>query len=322
MKILIIKLGALGDMIMASPIIRRIQQHHENDSIHLLTTPAFAGLFNDWPGLQIHAFPRKGLGSWWQSLRWLRKQSFDRLYDLQSNDRSGLLCAVSGVRERAGNHPRFPYHLHPDEAYVGQCHAYERLQQILISAGIEPSHEPPQLPVTQAARLHVKKWLDVTELSSSRFVLLHAGASRKHASKRWPYFLDLALTLQSKGFKVIWIGAKDDTEVNRSLAAKVGIEATALFDVIELAELGKHACFAVTNDSAPMHILSCSGIPVFGLFGPTNWRRTHALGQRHRVITPTPIADINSQQNVFTPQALAELSVRQVLERLNNDGLI
>ncbi len=322
MKILIIKLGALGDMIMASPIIRRIQQHHENDSIHLLTTPAFAGLFKDWHGLQIQAFPRKGPGSLWQSLRWLRKQRFDRLYDLQSNDRSGLLCAVSGVPARAGNHPRFPYHLHPHEPYVGQCHAYERLQQILISAGIEPSHEPPQLPVTQEESQHIKKWLDDTELASSRFVLLHAGASLKHATKRWPYFLDLALALQSKGFQIIWIGANDDTEVNRALAAKAGIDATALFDVTELAELGKHACFAVTNDSAPMHILSCSGIPVFGLFGPTNWRRTHALGQRHRVITPTSVADINSQKNVFKPQALDELSVRQVLERLNHDGLI
>lgn len=322
MKILIIKLGALGDMIMASPIIRRIQQHHENDSIHLLTTPAFAGLFKDWHGLKIQAFPRKGPGSLWQSLRWLRKQRFDRLYDLQSNDRSGLLCAVSGVPARAGNHPRFPYHLHPHEPYVGQCHAYERLQQILISAGIEPSHEPPQLPVTQETRLHIKKWLDDTELASSRFVLLHAGASLKHANKRWPYFLDLALALQSKGFQVIWIGANDDIEVNRALAARTGIDATALFDVTELAELGKHAGFAVTNDSAPMHILSCSGIPVFGLFGPTNWRRSHALGQRQRVITPTSVADINAQKNIFKPQALDELSVRQVLERLNHDGLI
>ena len=55
--------------------------------------------------------------------------------------------------------------------------------------------------------------------------------------------------------------------------------------MLELIELGKQALFAVTNDSAPMHILSCSDIPIYALFGPTNPKRTHALGQENRVIS-------------------------------------
>jgi hypothetical protein len=61
-------------------------------------------------------------------------------------------------------------------------------------------------------------------------------------------------------------------------------------------------------------------IPVYGLFGPTNWRRTHALGQQHRVITPA--TDIISQDNTFTPRPLDTLSIDNVLERLGKDGLI
>ncbi|MCK5667983.1 MAG: glycosyltransferase family 9 protein [Gammaproteobacteria bacterium] len=319
-NVLIIKLGALGDVIMATPIIKQLQHHHANDKLWLLTTTSFLNLFKNWEDLQVAAFSRKGFFSIYRAVRWIRQHKFEILYDLQSNDRTSIISALSGIPKRVGNHPRFPYHLHPDEPYVGQCHAYERLNQMLISADIEPSYELPQLPVAHEAMLHVKKWLDVTGLASSRFVLLHAGASLKHVAKRWPYFLDLALELQSKGFKVVWIGADDDSEINRALAARIGIDATSLFDVIELLELGKYACFAVTNDSAPMHILSCSNIPVFGLFGPTNWRRTHALGQQRRVITPT--ADINSQNDTFKPLALDKLSVQHVLERLNNDGLI
>ena len=34
-----------------------------------------------------------------------------------------------------------------------------------------------------------------------------------------------------------------------------------------------------------MHILSCADLPVYALFGPTDWRRYHALGQEQNVIS-------------------------------------
>ena len=105
-----------------------------------------------------------------------------------------------------------------------------------------------------------------------------------------------------------------------SLRHNMVFDASNAFDILQLVELGRLASFAITNDSAPMHILSCSMIPVYGLFGPTNWRRTHALGQQHRVITPS--IDIISQNNIFKPQSLATLSIHHVLERLKDDGLI
>ena len=54
-------------------------------------------------------------------------------------------------------------------------------------------------------------------------------------------------------------------------------------------ELGRRARFAVTNDSGPMHVLSCAGIPLYAFFGPTSAARSHALGQRQRVLVhPVP----------------------------------
>jgi len=115
MKVLIIKFGALGDIITATALIRSVLAHHREDAVTLLTSPPFASLFEDWPGLTVQAFPRRGTGAFARTLRWLRAQGFDRLVDLQSNDRSTLLCALSGVPERIGNHPRFPYHRHPPD---------------------------------------------------------------------------------------------------------------------------------------------------------------------------------------------------------------
>ena len=95
-----------------------------------------------------------------------------------------------------------------------------------------------------------------------------------------------------------------------------------MFTFSELAELGRHASFAIANDSGPMHILSCSGIPVYGLFGPTNWRRNHAVGQGDRVISAKFDGDSLIDNRPFRPVSLATISTNIILNRLSSDGVL
>ncbi len=319
MKVLVIKLGALGDIITSTAIIKRIIQHHHEDQVYLLTSISFNNLFSSFENLNVFSFERKGLINTVKTIAWIRKQRFDRIYDLQSNDRTTIYCALSGCRFRAGNHPRYPYHVHPKSKFIGQCHSFDRLNQILESSKINQAEPLPFLPVTKSIKNEVTHWLDIKKLSDKPFVLLHAGSSPMHLQKRWPYFSELASVL-SKIYTVIWIGGEDDKELNNTLSQKTGINATNAFSILALAELGRKAKFAVTNDSAPMHILSCSQIPVFGLFGPTYARRTHALGQLDNVITANNIIAKNDQD--FEPQDIARISIEMVLDKLKTKGLL
>lgn len=319
MKILIIKLGALGDIITSTAIINQISQHHHEDEIYLLTSSGFKELFLNFKKLNVFSFGRKGLINTIKTILWIRKQKFDRIYDLQSNDRTTIYCALSGSLFRAGNHPRFPYHAHPKNKYIGECHSFDRLNQILESANIEKAKPLPFLPASESIVAEISSWLDAHNLSEKPFVLLHAGSSPLHLKKRWPYFSELASAL-SKSLTVVWIGGDDDKELNETLSKKTGINATNAFSIIGLVELGKRAKFAVTNDSAPMHILSCSQIPVFGLFGPTYARRTHALGQLDNVITANNLIAKNDSD--FEPQDISGISVEMVLNKLKAKKLL
>ena len=69
-----------------------------------------------------------------------------------------------------------------------------------------------------------------------------------------------------------------------------------------------------------MHILACSNIPVFGLFGPTYARRTHALGQLQNVITPDDY--IAKDDHDFKPKDISGISVNMVLNKINDQNLI
>ncbi|MBI4005557.1 MAG: glycosyltransferase family 9 protein, partial [Gammaproteobacteria bacterium] len=88
-KILIIKLGALGDVVMATSLIQQIQKHHSLEQSWLLTATPFDRLFENWKDLKTLSFNRKGFKDNLRILVWIRKQKFGRLYDLQSNDRTG-----------------------------------------------------------------------------------------------------------------------------------------------------------------------------------------------------------------------------------------
>jgi len=319
MKILIIKLGALGDIITSTSVIDQIKKHHQHDDVSLLTSSSFKDLFSNVENLNIVSFKRKGLLNKIKTILWIRKQCFDRIYDLQSNDRTSIYCALSGSPFRAGNHPRFPYHVHPANKYIGECHSFERLNQIIESAGIPPASALPFLPIPNNIITEVSNWLKDNNLFEKPIVLLHAGSSPLHLKKRWPYFAELGSTL-AKSLNVVWIGGNDDIELNKILSKNTGINATNAFNILGLAELGKRAKFAVTNDSAPMHILSCSQIPVFGLFGPTYARRTHALGQIDNVITVNDIIADNDQS--FEPQDISKISFNKVLNKLRDKKLL
>ncbi len=320
MRILIIKQGALGDVIMATALIAAIQRAHAGAAFSLLTTPAFAPLFAPWPALDVQAFPRRGVRAMWAMLRWIRSQHFDRVYDLQGNDRTGVLCALSGIRVRVGNHARFPYTHHPRERWTGQCHIFERMNEVLAAGGVAAADPRPVLPCPPTAAADVAAFSAQHGLMPRRYVVLHAGASPTRQDKCWPGFGALAVRLVAHGLAVVWAGAGTDRARNAELAAHGGIDATDRFDIAQLAELARHARFAVTNDSGPMHACAAAGVPVFGLFGPSDWRRNHALGQREHVLACTELVAGFAGQR--TGDCLAALDVEQVWQRLSAQGVL
>ncbi len=322
-NILIIKLGALGDVVISTSLIKQIQTFHSTDSIALLTSKPFHDLFQAWSGITTHSVERKGALNNLSTIKWIRKNKFNSIYDLQSNDRSGLYCAFSGAPVRIGNHPRYPYNLHPKTVYLGKSHIYDRMISVLESAGISAMPSLPFLPISEEGKQRVNMWVEKKGLAKKKFILIHPGGSSQHPEKRWPHYEKFAQMLSTKNKAIVWVGGADDREINNKLSSITGLDACMKFTFSELAELGRQASFAITNDSGPMHILSCSGIPVYAFFGPTNWMRSHAIGQERNIIS----AQINGKtphknNNAFSPASLKSISAETVVNRLLLENML
>ncbi|RJQ49480.1 MAG: glycosyltransferase family 9 protein [Gammaproteobacteria bacterium] len=329
MRVLIIRLGALGDVAIATPFIEKILESYPESEVWLLTAPPYRELFINHPQLKVQTFPRKGLKAMCAALAWVNARKFDAVYDLQGTLRSRLLAIASRARLCAGLNRGFPYtHTPPPRGDARpDNHIFARFNAILQCAGL-PAAEPRVMLVTDAAeREHVQRWLREKSLSGRPLVLMHTGSSARWVSRRWEerHFAELARALHERGLHVIWVGGPEERELNARLAAHGGVNAAEAFSVLELVELARQARFAVTNDSGPMHIIAAAEIPIYALFGPTDWRRSHALGQGGRVLTHS-VPCSPCYLPVCPPQrehrCLRDLTPQAVLQRLITDGML
>ena len=325
-RILIIKLGALGDVMLALPHIKQICVAHPDAAITVLTAPEYAELVSRQPGVTVRAFKRRGFLEMTRLLIWLRRQQFAVVYDLQGSLRSRIMTRVSAAGKRIGRRPGGVY-THAPAATDEMLHAFTELNRLLEYAGIERAEPRISLDAGDAARQAVARWLQEHQVLDARLALVHAGSSERWLSKRWDeaHFLTLAQLLGQRGYAVIWIGGSDEQELNQRLSSEAGLDASGEFDFMELLALGQCASFAIVNDSGPMHVLSAANIPVYAFFGPTDWQRSHALGQQDRVLThPVPCSPCHLP--VCPPerqhQCLGTISPADIIMRLEKDGLL
>ena len=325
MNVLVIKLGALGDVVLSAPQLARLAEVHAGDRVTLLTAPAYVELVAGLP-LQVVAFQRKGFVEMLRVVRWLLGQHFDVVYDLQGSLRSRIMTLLTQAGKRVGRSPGIAY-THTPLSTTDGVHAFDRLNDILVAGGIEAASPVLQLPVSATAASRVTIWLQQQGFAGRPLMLMHAGSSRRWLAKRWgeAHYQTLAAILEARGFVVIWIGGEDERALNSRLASHAGVDATAAFSFAELLALADHATFAVCNDSGPMHVLSAAGLPVYAFFGPTDWQRSHALGQAARVlVNPVPCSPCHLP--VCPPEhqhaCLQGITPEVVLARLEVDGLL
>jgi ADP-heptose:LPS heptosyltransferase len=303
----------------------QLVEAHADDRVTLLTAPAFAELVSGLP-LQVVTFRRKGFVEMLRVVRWLLGQQFDVVYDLQGSLRSRVMTQLTQADKRVGRSPAIAYTHAPSGPAAG-LHAFDRFNEVLVAGGLEAALPRLQLPVSVAATSRVAAWLQQQGLQGRPLVPVHAGSSRQWLSKRWPEacFRSLADALEARGLAVVWIGGEAERTLNARLATHAGVDATAVFGLAELLALAGQAVFAVTNDSGPMHVLSAAALPVYAFFGPTDWRRSHALGQAERVLfNKVPCSPC--QLPVCPPErehvCMRGITPETVLTRLEADGLL
>src|ERR1700750_277234 len=145
-RILVIKLGALGDFVQALGAMRVVRATHPSARITLLTTEPFEAFAKACPYFDIVESdgPPRDIRGRTDVIGGLRAANYDMVYDFQSNDRTAqYFMGLSGKKPLWSGAANGASHQHrnPNRAAM---HNFDRLAEQLRHAGLSP--KPPGDP--------------------------------------------------------------------------------------------------------------------------------------------------------------------------------
>jgi len=287
-NILVIKLGAVGDVILSSPAFRALRERFPQARITCLTGPSGAPLMHGCPYVDDvvvydHKGKDRGVRGLGRALMQLRKYHFDKVIDLQNNARSHLLAALCLPRSSYGYRNGKLGLLLTDGIKDDQPglapvpHQFRILEKLGIAydEGFRLEMWPRRDDQDFARELLHGQWIDEKDHT---IVGINLAASQRWPSKNWPVasMAELCDRLAADGIRVIITGMEKDRPVARALMTKARSKPGMIVgktNILQLAALIARCRVFVTPDSAPLHVASAMKVPAIALFGPTSPQR-------------------------------------------------
>lgn len=286
--ILVIKHGALGDLIQSIGLLKDIKNRYPESVITILTSPSYCELMLRCPVInKIIVDKRAPIWRIDQQLmlqKQLRYHKFDLVIDLQNTNRSRIYR-----RYWFANTPWIGRGAKEDAPISGLT----GLIELLKNAGI---------PVQFAYDADLS-WMvvDVNSILkrhgiTQEYIALIPGSSSQHLNKRWPYYADLAKAFINHGHQVIVILGPDEENIGDQMPGHL-IKGLNWF---ELAGVLNRAKFVIGNDTGPTHIASYLNKAGLAIFGPTTSAARSEIGRRNlKTIEVDNLASLTIE-HVFT----------------------
>lgn len=292
-RILIIKWSALGDVAMSTCVMEDVARAFPHAEIDLNTLPPWDKLFiGDSRFANISKINiRAKHGKWsaiWAWMQQVRRQRYDLIIDLQSNDRSRfmlLFLQLTGntTRYLIGNHPSRPYNISGPDV-PGDPNPVQRMRAGLKAAGIPVNTPRPVLHIPDRNQQHARELQKRHALVPGRYAIFYPGCQAAGYLKRWgeEKYAELARRLLSSDVDhVVLIGGKDEIEDCRRIAELAGdgiVNLCGETEVLDIVPLACDAKYQVGNDTGTAHLAASSSQPMVVVCGPTDPYRVKPQG--------------------------------------------
>jgi lipopolysaccharide heptosyltransferase I len=286
MNILIVRLGALGDIVHALPAAAALRTAMPGARIDWLVDAKHRAVLDLVTGLdRVVTLDGRSVAAWVDVVRRLRQVPYDVALDMQGLMKSAVLARASGAARVAGfsiwhlrEKTARPFYSDTDdfssdgEGHTATRHVIYKNLHLLRVMGVESQRVVFPLADVDSSGARAVLAAD----GGGPFALLNPGAA--WPNKQWPpgRFGEVAAFLRDvRGMRsvVMW-GPGDEALARAVVSASAGaaIEAppTGIADVLALS---RAASLCVSGDTGPMHLAAAVGTPVVGIFGPTDPER-------------------------------------------------
>ena len=303
MRILMVRLSSIGDLVHTLPVLSALRRRFPDATIDWLVETRHRDVLLSNPYVnelvEVDTFRwRKRLFSpatWSEiaaAVSEIRKRDYDVVLDLQGTIKSSVAArlaksarhigfATSALKEKAAG-LFYSERVGLDASPPHVIDRHLRLLSALDIASVErdfPIVVPDEMDEAAAAKLEA--------LGLSDYVILNSGAA--WVTKRWDpeKFGTLAAAIAEEWnlpSLVLWGPGEEDIArriVETSSASATLAPPTGIRDVIPYI---RRARLFVSGDTGPMHLASACGVPVLGIFGPTDPAQNGPFGSGDEVV--------------------------------------
>jgi heptosyltransferase-1 len=330
-RILVVRLGSLGDLVHTLPAVSAIRHAHPQAEIDWLVEPPHREFLDLIPVVSnVVVLAGRSIGGWRRTASALRARRYDAAIDFQGLVKSGVLARASGARrvlgfDRDALRERAAAIFYKERIRVGEGrHVIDK--NLALASAVGAATDVVEFPIRDVASPALDR-VRAGAGAGEGYALLNCGAA--WPNKRWPpdRFGALAAWLRdARGLAsvVLWgPGERDiaDAVVRASAGAATAAPETTLTDLVALARAAR---LVVSGDTGPTHIAEAVGAPLVALFGPTDPRRNGPWVPADRAIARYDVCQCHYQRRCRLPTAewclgrITEADVRTAIdERLN-----
>ena len=292
-KILLIKLGAVGDLVLVSPFFDQLRKHFPHSEIVLIVGRSSYAAVENNPNIDritladdyvlYHGGLLARLTEFFRLIVKLRKEEFDLAFILHRAWPFNLLAYLTDTPVRVGfgrGHERM-FLTHPTSVYKIQ-NERESYLDLLRKMNIPAVYKQTYYFLSDEEKDFLGLFLERYGIGSDEEMIAISPGGGDNAkstmvTKRWPVqnYIGLIQRIQNdRPCRVILCGGPCDREITSEIMESCPncLDVTDL-SFGDMASLFCRCSIFIGNDSAPNHIASAMGIPCVGIFGPTDPRQ-------------------------------------------------
>lgn len=298
-KVLVIELTRLGDVICDIPAIKALKKAHPSLNITILVEPFYKDILIRNPYIsRIFTFEKTNtiLGLL-TAIHKIREERFDLAISLSPAKRNTLVTYFSRAKYKVGYFTlksKFPgldevkvmsfgFKLKQNICYKKNENLVERALKPIRALGLNVNSYKKEIYIPETDKFYIRDYLQ--KLRKNQFLITIHPCS-KWKFRNWPIENYIKLINAINDCDVFLLGTRKDKEIINEMILKSDGNAHAIIGMplLKVAALIKHSNLFIGGDSGLLHIADAVGVPIIGLFGPSNPEITGPLSKDVTII--------------------------------------
>ncbi len=325
-KIVIIKLGALGDVVRTLSILLGIKEKYPDSEITWVTKEPSHSIIKSSPYVsKVLNLPLENF------------EEFDILYNFDTDAEATHLAQKISAKEKKGfysqNNFLFPFNpsaeyylstIFDDELKKSNKKTYQEMMFEVAELPYKKQHHP--IFLTELEKEYAQKFIEENNLSKENLIGIHIGASSRWPSKKWHLdnlkkFIQLS---SEKGYKILLFGGPNEFDELEPIYQELKQKGMQIYrqdpnnSILEFASLVNLCDKIICGDTLALHISLAFKKPTIGLFFCTTPNEIEDYGILKKIISPILKNFFPEKMNEYSEDLVKSISPEKVLKALEN----